>query len=197
MRSKVPLSQLLAILFCSLTFVSFANATSWLDKSHRHPSLPFQFPHRPHRGLDSRTILTRIRDGFVQAIWGLPSKVPTYKCKSLHSTPSLPPSMLARYGGDIVLRFKVRSAEEAAALAEASNILFLDVWESTRDWVDIRIAKDVVSICHKVIRLWHLTLSEGAFIARITSVIFTTCSYAVDARSCPDNIRILSCSSPL
>ena len=43
-----------------------------------------------------------------------------------------------------MLRFKINSEEEAKALADVSDILYLDVWESTNKWVDIRLAKDVV-----------------------------------------------------
>ena len=53
--------------------------------------------------------------------------------------------MLARYGGDVVLRFRIHQKDEAIALAEAVNVLFLDVWEFNTEWVDIRLAKDVVS----------------------------------------------------
>lgn len=42
------------------------------------------------------------------------------------------------------MRFNIGSAEEASALAEAVNVLFLDVWEFNSDWVDIRLSKDVV-----------------------------------------------------
>ena len=42
------------------------------------------------------------------------------------------------------MRFKIRTPEESQALAEAADTLFLDIWESTRDWVDIRIAKDMM-----------------------------------------------------
>ncbi|KAL8731436.1 MAG: hypothetical protein Q9166_003411 [cf. Caloplaca sp. 2 TL-2023] len=56
-----------------------------------------------------------------------------------------PPSiLLATYRGDVVLRFNLSSPEDAAALSEAINVLFLDVWEFNADWVDIRLSKDVV-----------------------------------------------------
>lgn len=65
--------------------------------------------------------------------------------KAITAGPSAPPStLLARYGGDVVLRFKLGTLEDAAALTEAVNVLFLDVWESNSDWVDIRLSKDVV-----------------------------------------------------
>ena len=43
-----------------------------------------------------------------------------------------------------MLRFRFRSTEEAKALASAIRTLFLDVWEFSNDWVDIRLSKDVV-----------------------------------------------------
>lgn len=55
-------------------------------------------------------------------------------------------SLAARYGQDIVLRFNISTVEEANAIAEASEDLYLDVWEYNDNWVDIRLAKDVVSI---------------------------------------------------
>ena len=50
----------------------------------------------------------------------------------------------ARYKDEVVLRFNISNEEEIRALGSATNTLFLDVWESNREWADIRIAKDVV-----------------------------------------------------
>ncbi|OBT87316.1 hypothetical protein VE02_03012 [Pseudogymnoascus sp. 03VT05] len=56
----------------------------------------------------------------------------------------LPAMLLAKYGGDVVLRFNITTEEEEAALAEAADTLFLDVWEFTNNWADIRLAEDDV-----------------------------------------------------
>jgi extracellular matrix protein 14 len=51
----------------------------------------------------------------------------------------------AKYGKDVVLRFNLSTAEEEKALAEAADVLLLDVWEFTNNWADIRISQDDVS----------------------------------------------------
>jgi extracellular matrix protein 14 len=58
--------------------------------------------------------------------------------------PYRPNPLAARYGQDIVLRFNISTAEEAKAIAEASEDLYLDVWEFNENWVDIRLSKDTV-----------------------------------------------------
>lgn len=100
------------------------------------------------RPLQSRWPWAYLRDNVVRLIWNVPSedqsKITTPKTPNLTSNP--PPSLLERYGGDLVLRFEIKSAVEASALAEAINVLFLDVWEFTSEWVDIRLSKDVVCL---------------------------------------------------
>jgi extracellular matrix protein 14 len=49
-----------------------------------------------------------------------------------------------KYGGDVVLRFNISTSEEEAALSEAADTLFLDVWEFADSWVDIRLREDDV-----------------------------------------------------
>lgn len=88
------------------------------------------------------------RDNVIRLIWNVPSE-DQLKITTPHTpipTSNPPPSLLERYGGDLVLRFETKSAVEANALAEAINVLFLDVWEFTSEWVDIRLSKDVVCL---------------------------------------------------
>lgn len=111
-------------------------------------TLPYHPPHQPsHR---SPSVLaapwTRLRDAIIHKVWG---PAPTGRSRSSHLAPSssissTPSTLRARYGGDVVLRFKIKTAQEARALAQAADTLYLDVWESAHDWVDIRMAKDVV-----------------------------------------------------
>ncbi|KAK5174640.1 putative metallocarboxypeptidase ecm14 [Saxophila tyrrhenica] len=63
---------------------------------------------------------------------------------ALRQSSQPPPRTLARYSGDVVVRFNVSTAEEASSLAEAADTLFLDVWGFSHDWVDIRLAKTIV-----------------------------------------------------
>ena len=113
-------------------------------------SVPFSTNH-PHDAND-RSWISQARDRFIETIWRIPQDRGLGNARSTGSPSTGPPSTLAtRYGGDLVLRFRVTSTEEAHALAEAINVLFLDVWEFNKEWVDIRLSKDVVSAaCLKV-----------------------------------------------
>lgn len=112
------------------------------------PTFLFDNSYRSHKAQSSKSVLTRLRDGLIQLIWKVPSEKPwaspSPSPRFLLSKPTPPSSLLARYGGDVVLRFQIRSAAEASALSEAITVLFLDVWEHTSHWVDIRLSKDVV-----------------------------------------------------
>ena len=115
------------------------------------PQLPFQIPHQLPQDANARTWFSRARDSVIRTIWQVPPDHGTTNVNCKGSKTTGPPSTLvARYGGDLVLRFDINSREEAEALAEAINVLFLDVWEFTPEWVDIRLSKDVVSSCHCV-----------------------------------------------
>lgn len=90
----------------------------------------------------TRGPFTWLRDTVIERLWGID------RCKQSLNKPGIQPrpeKSWTRYGTDIVLRIKVHDTKEAEALAEAVNILFLDVWDSTDQYVDIRLAKEVVS----------------------------------------------------
>ena len=105
----------------------------------------FQIPQYPPPKGYGKPVLSRWRDSLIRKVWGVPEQSCGKKGPGSRSRTSPPPSLLSRYGGDVVLRFEIRSAEEAAALADAVDVLFLDVWEFTTEWADIRLSKDVVS----------------------------------------------------
>lgn len=86
----------------------------------------------------------RLSDSIIRRIWGLPDEQKSLGDAGRHVVDFANTQLDTRYGEDVVLRFKIRTAEEAYALAEAAKTLFLDVWEFTDDWVDICISQKVV-----------------------------------------------------
>ena len=90
----------------------------------------------------------KLADNLIRRIWGssIQGPINDETGKSFANEDVVEASISSRYGGEVVLRFSISTEEEALSLYEASNILFLDVWEVKEDWVDIRLAKDVVSI---------------------------------------------------
>ena len=134
-------------LLYSLNFPSSHAYTSSINSLHATSQLPFEIPPHQFRGNSGRSWYSRTRNALIQTIWGFPSHNPQSNTNGKDSTvASPPPTLLAQYGGDLVLRFDIKSSQEAEALAEAVNVLFLDVWEFTSEWVDIRLSKDVVSV---------------------------------------------------
>ena len=87
----------------------------------------------------------RLRDSIVNVIWRSPP-ASSYHSKLPSTDKSASQNLRERYGGDVVLRFNISSEKEARALADATYVLFLDVWEFTAEWADIRLAKDTVSM---------------------------------------------------
>lgn len=82
---------------------------------------------------------------------------------------------VAHYGGDVVLRFKMQTADEARALSQAAATLFLDVWEFNEDWADIRLAKDVLpSLLGLLPRSLHASYEPLMQDAALVQAIFDT-----------------------
>ncbi len=79
---------------------------------------------------------TRLRDWVIESVWARPRSCPKHL--------SIPTNVRDRYGSDVVLRFRLRHPDDAEALAVASRVLVLDVWAITAEYVDIRLAEDMV-----------------------------------------------------
>ena len=114
-------------------------------------SNPAQQPAEQHQpSYKARSVfpqLTYLRDTFVETFFRLPAKATKSafdKPSPQVQSPKLPGNLLAKYGGEVVLRFTLETPEEERALAEAANTLFLDVWEFTNNWADIRLREDDV-----------------------------------------------------
>ncbi|KAG5297839.1 zinc carboxypeptidase [Histoplasma ohiense] len=132
-----------------LALLAFVNTISAIpsfstNSYPSHPAEPVSLfsQHQPQAPLG---LWTRLRNSVIERVWGVPPQQ-RHRGGNKHQYPpfSAPASLRARYGDDVVLRFKLQTADEVKALIEASNILFLDVWSSTDEWIDIRLAKDVV-----------------------------------------------------
>ena len=124
------LSLLLCVVFVSLSS-SVPTSESYADQQ---VLLTIDTP-------SSQSFLSRICDGFIEAVW------PRYRnSQSKNSKPqtSSPSKLQSRYGDDVVLRFKIKTEDEAKLFAEAVDMLFLDVWEASKDWADVRISKKVL-----------------------------------------------------
>jgi extracellular matrix protein 14 len=86
-----------------------------------------------------------LSDAIIRRIWKLPDDQNSLgRSNGQSAGNAIGDKLVAQYSEDVVLRFKIRTVEEASALAEAADVLFLDVWEFTDDWADIRLSKDVV-----------------------------------------------------
>lgn len=161
----------------------------------------------------TRSVFSRLRDGLIRSVWSIPSCTGEGGASNDVKSASPPPStLLARYGGDVVLRFSINSPEEAAALTEAVHVLFLDVWEFNADWVDIRLAKEVVRLhltpgwrnrylCQSryrlsylpigiVVCMWTLLMdpSIGAILTWPATTIPSACPHSPDARPGPSHL---------
>ncbi|GAM87175.1 hypothetical protein ANO11243_051960 [Dothideomycetidae sp. 11243] len=88
----------------------------------------------------SRSPWRAISDKIIAKIWNLdqPGRVPGV-------TWDAPPlTTKSRHGEDLLLRFNISTTEEAEALADVADHMYLDVWDHTETWVDIRLAKDTL-----------------------------------------------------
>jgi extracellular matrix protein 14 len=135
--------------------------------------LPLSLALPTDRSNTATSPLRRLQYAIVEKIW-TPSQRPL--SRTSQQVRPLPSNLRARYGGDVVLRFRIRSRAELQAISEAADILYLDIWESTDEWVDIRIAKDVLpsflGLLPSSLRDAHAPLMQD-----LTQIIYETYPY--------------------
>ena len=112
----------------------------WRTAKEKVINTPTQCKPKPY-GQANLPQLTWLRDTIVQKVFQLPK--PTKN--DLHKPSPIPSKLSMRYGGDVVLRFNLTTSHEERMLAEAADTLFLDVWEFTHNWADIRLRKEDVN----------------------------------------------------
>lgn len=103
-------------------------------------TLPISAINTPSSLSTTRSTWRRVSNKIVTLLWRTETTPP---CTSRKPS-AVPNTLLAQYDGDIVLRFNVSSAEEVESLREAVSTLILDVWDFSHDWVDIRLADNLV-----------------------------------------------------
>lgn len=141
-RSLIRSPSLIALLLLPLlnVYAAVINEPQLPVISSSHTSPKFSVSRT-----SDRSWFAKARDSTLRTIWRIPTSSGQTIPQSIHDLSiDKSSSVSARYGGDIVLRFNISSGEEAKAIAEAVNVLFLDVWEFTGKWVDIRLSKGAV-----------------------------------------------------
>ena len=130
---KVNIASLLALpAFLSLV-VAVPSPAAYIQQPLSLPQSPLKPRWRALSDSIIETVWGRRNDGDVQVLK-----------KATPKRPHVPGHTLARYGGDVVLRFNISTVEEATSLREAIDTLLLDVWEYADDWADIRLSEDIV-----------------------------------------------------
>lgn len=90
--------------------------------------------------------LTRWKDSTISTIWNyFGSTARPIRPDQVYDQDGLAPQSHSQYADQLVLRFNISTSEEATSLAEAADVLFLDIWASSQSWVDIRVDKPIVS----------------------------------------------------
>ncbi|KAI7158746.1 hypothetical protein D0869_12071 [Hortaea werneckii] len=131
-------------LSCAALLALPATFLSTLAVAVPSPAYPDQHPFSLSPSTPERSRWRKLSGKLIDTVWGLTHNGHGPTAKMAKAEAQAPPHTFARYGGDVVLRFNISTHDEAKSLADAADTLLLDVWEFTQDWVDIRLAKDIV-----------------------------------------------------
>ncbi|RMZ86641.1 hypothetical protein DV736_g6128, partial [Chaetothyriales sp. CBS 134916] len=134
-------SRLHLLLLAAVLPLSFAVPFANIPDSTPTPS---EWPERivQHKAPPPPTPFRRLRDAIIERLWSIPPQSRLKPCHSQQSTAPL--NYRTRFGNDVVLRFSFESDDELKALSDAADTLYLDIWDISREWVDVRLSRDVV-----------------------------------------------------
>ncbi|KAK5069328.1 putative metallocarboxypeptidase ecm14 [Lithohypha guttulata] len=123
----------LCLFFVTASFSTPTSVSQLYEQSLRTQD-PVPIPSRP-------SFLTKLCAEIIEKIWPHYKKASSRASKPQSASPS---KVLSKYGDDVVLRFRLRTQNEASAFAEAVEGLYLDLWEASDDWADVRISQKVL-----------------------------------------------------
>ncbi|KAF4553226.1 Metallocarboxypeptidase-like protein [Elsinoe fawcettii] len=130
-------SQSLHHIIAALTLLYTAQAVPSFQGTHeQQPILP--------QHVSSRSPWRIFSDNVIKKVWGIQSEAKSTAGRHGVDWEKPPLSTKSQHGLDLVLRFNITTADEARKLAEVANYMYLDVWDHTSEWVDIRMAKDTL-----------------------------------------------------
>jgi extracellular matrix protein 14 len=123
----------------------------------------------PKLGRDDRAplfpLVSWIRDAAIEFVFGRPA---TREHDSYQSNPS---RWLNQYADNVVIRFKISTAEEAHSFSEISARLLLDTWATTDEYVDIRMRKNDIA---PFLRSFSVPPQYSTLIPDVASLVYNS-----------------------
>jgi extracellular matrix protein 14 len=139
--------------------------------------LPISFALPTDRSHTAANPLRRLQNAIFETIW-TPPRRPSSRTQPEKPLPS---NLRAKYGEFVVLRFTLSSQKELQAIelqdiSKATERIFLDLWETTDQWVDLRVAKDML---HKLLEMLPPSLQHAhvPLMQDLTQTIYETYPY--------------------
>lgn len=134
----------LVLLLLSTTVLAVPSCTTFSDHSLRNSDLLASHDFSTTISTNP-SIWSRASSRAIDWVWKYRDKEEHAQISLSKAVPERPSrQLLAQYGDQLVLRFNTTTQSELSSLAEATETLFLDIWNTAGNHVDIRVAKDVV-----------------------------------------------------
>ena len=100
---------------------------------------------------NTRSTWRRLTDRVIEKLWRFETQSDDGRLKRISDWQDPPAQTRSRHGEDILIRFNISSIDEVEKLAHVADYMYLDVWETSDEWVDIRMAKDTLPLVLKTL----------------------------------------------